>query len=487
MWSFPRFPLSALLAGLCGLVLNGCAARPPATVVTGSRPFVNHGLVGVGRMPSDMKDKFGETFGSFSAMAFAPGSWKREADGSYSGTLFTQPDRGYNVTGTTNYNARTNKLTVAFLPALPGIPGAQLRLTLADTLPLTEADGTPLTALDPTASGAGSRPGFPPLPQAYNGRLSIDAEGLAIQRDGTFWISDEYGPYLYKFSPAGKLLAAIRPPEALIPKRNGADSFASANPASGQPKVEPADPSTGRQNNQGLEGLSLSPDGKTLFALLQSATRQDGGTGSSGPRRHSRLLAYDLSQPAAPVLKGEYIVPLPTYLEKGVSRVAAQSELQAIDDTRFLVLARDGNGRNAASPVSVYRSIVVYDISEASNIAETPYDSPTTPITPNGELLAAIKPAAATPFIDMNDPAELAKFGLNNGPTSDSNTLSEKWESMALVPTLDPANPNDWFLFVGNDNDFATTRGYQVGAAYKADLDNDSMILVYRLTLPPRR
>ena len=76
-------------------------------------------------------------------------------------------------------------------------------------------------------------------------------------------------------------------------------------------------------------------------------------------------------------------------------------------------------------------------------------------------------PATLTPFIDINDNAELAKFGLHNGPPNDRDNLSEKWEGMALVPALDPANPSDFFLFITNDNDFITQNGYQVGAPYK--------------------
>jgi hypothetical protein len=57
---------------------------------------------------------------------------------------------------------------------------------------------------------------------------------------------------------------------------------------------------------------------------------------------------------------------------------------------------------------------------------------------------------------------------------------------MALAPALDPANPNDYFLFVTNDNDFITQNGYQAGTRYKdaSGLEVDTMILVYRITLP---
>jgi len=57
---------------------------------------------------------------------------------------------------------------------------------------------------------------------------------------------------------------------------------------------------------------------------------------------------------------------------------------------------------------------------------------------------------------------------------------------MSLAPALDTAAPDDWFLFVANDNDFLTQDGFQVGQAYKAEdgADVDTMFQVYRVTLP---
>ena len=54
------------------------------------------------------------------------------------------------------------------------------------------------------------------------------------------------------------------------------------------------------------------------------------------------------------------------------------------------------------------------------------------------------------------------------------------------TPALDPANPNDYFLFITNDNDFITQNGFQVGAPYKdqSGADVDTTLLVYRVTLP---
>lgn len=84
----------------------------------------------------------------------------------------------------------------------------------------------------------------------------MDSEGLVINDDGTFWVSDEYGPYVWLFDANGTIISAIRPPEAIIPKRNGSDSFSADSPplyeddGSGD-DVTPADNPTGRDNNHG--------------------------------------------------------------------------------------------------------------------------------------------------------------------------------------------------------------------------------------------
>src|SRR5262249_10850557 len=128
-----------------------------------------------------------------------------------------------------------------------------------------------------------------------------------------------------------------------------------------------ATPVDGRRPNQGLEGVSLSPDGTRLFALLQSATIQDSDSNNQN-RRQTRLLVYDVSSnatPPAPI--GEYALTLPTYRTTGngaaVNSTAAQSEIVALDNDRLLVLSRDGNGLgNSGTNPSVIKSVLLVDV-----------------------------------------------------------------------------------------------------------------------------
>ena len=129
---------------------------PPAvagdTLTVGGLTLVNKGLVGVGRIPADRRDKFGETFGSGSGMAADLTTWKKTADG-YNGTFYLLPDRGYNVAGTTDYRARLYKLSIAFKPVADAVGTSVAErqrtvvATLADTIPLVDATGQSLTGL----------------------------------------------------------------------------------------------------------------------------------------------------------------------------------------------------------------------------------------------------------------------------------------------------------------------------------------------------
>ncbi|MBB3595548.1 hypothetical protein FHX08_005960 [Rhizobium sp. BK529] len=47
-------------------------------------------------------------------------------------------------------------------------------------------------------------------------------------------------------------------------------------------------------------------------------------------------------------------------------------------------------------------------------------------------------------------------MGLHNGAPNDKNNLPEKSEAMGLASVLDPNLPDDYFLFIANDNDFLT-------------------------------
>jgi hypothetical protein len=483
------------------LLLSGVAASAQSVAFKG-QTFVNKGLVGVARVPSNAIDQFGDTLGGIgSGMAMDLRSWHQNRDGSFGGTLYMLPDRGWNTQGTVDYRGRLHRFEVTLNPLFSGSTTSQnqLQLHYKSSVAFHRFAGIQTTGLDPNAV---QRAGllFPDLPiSSPNGHISVDNEAVVHVGDGTVWVSDEYGPYVYHYGPEGTLLQVIRPPEAFIPMRRDAsgklvENFSANSPPAGS-TLNTGNPVSGRQNNQGFEGLAMSPDRKTLFILLQSALIQDLDATSAATirltRRNTRLLAYDLRH-LRPKLVGEYVVQLPLFQDQTTTTpallTAAQSEMLALNDHQFLVLARDSSvGQTFPNtPGSVYRSIDLLDISDATNIAGTSYDAVSTPVAPKGILTGSVKPATYQKFLDINDNTQLNRFGLHNGAPNDGNDLYEKWESMAVVPINDRRAPNDYFLFVGSDNDFITQDGHMVGQSYKdaSGFNVDSLVLVYRVTLP---
>lgn len=483
-------------------------AMPLAGVSLGGTQFRVLGLQGVGRIAANSIDSAtGESLGSISDMQIT--NFQNLGGGSWSGRFEFLPDRGYNSGSIySNYAARLNSFDFTFTPYTGTTPTAlqnQIQTTFVGSTRFTyDHDGNPATAGKYTsgmlASGVGSLFGLP-IPTVsgnttqsdgtVNGRLTLDSEGLVLDsragRAGSGWVSDEYGPYIYHFNASKQIDGLLRLPEALVPHSPAGTTNFFADP-----------PTNGRRINQGMEGIAQSPTGNRLFGLLQSATIQDSGTGNQG-RSNTRLLVYDVSQSDAPVDPvAQYVIQLPRIDDNGgtpaVNRTGAQSSILALNDHQLLILSRDGNGRGASgSPV--FKSILLAELNGATNI-DGLFDAEGNAVAPGGVLSPTVTPISWVEALNMLGKldlsiSELAQFGLNlNTAPGDVNTLSEKWEGLSLVSAQDPSAPGDYFLFIGNDNDFLSATGKYMDASgnlqsYNAGLENDTMILAWRVQIVP--
>lgn len=544
--NLPRLLTGSAALLVCSLAAHAQFTTPNITsnvgdvsVSLGGMTFINHGLQGVGTILGSTLDSFGETFGSVSSMQIT--NWTNVGDGSYTGVFNILPDRGYNNNNAggffSAYEARIQQVGFSFTPytSTANIGGTDIGSKIAAqnqitfTTPIT---GTKFTYADPTSGTLQTTTGLDPAAgkttifgktvpyvttytgQAFPGaptntvynnvnKLALDSEALVLKPDGSGYIGDEYGANVYYFNANKEIVGVITPPAALQPHKDGSLNFNST-----------AGGTDGRRNNQGFEGVSLSPDGTKLFALLQSATVQDTNGTAQATRSNTRLVVYDVSGGATPDNPtGEYVIQLPTYSSNGtgaVSATAAQSEIIALDDHRMLVLSRDANGQGSATAnKSMYKSVLLVDLNGATNIAGTAADASGAVISPGGVLNPSITPVSWVEAVNMLDTAQLDKFNitLDLGGTNQVTklTLGEKWEGMSLVPANDPSRPNDYYLFVANDNDFLTSNGYMVGPddtlipydAFSAHastrkptgangsptIENDTKFLVYSVTL----
>ena len=501
--------------------LDTTAVGASKNVILGGETYVNKGLVGVGVYSSSLLDSRGDTLGAFSSFKIDNSTWRKNADGSYTGTLFTLPDRGYNVGGLIDYGARIQKFGLSFTPdyTTNTVGQTQLSLSFQGTTMITDFNGAITTAVNPTGT---TLSGYSNVPTA-NGKFTLDSEGLAIRPDGSFYISEEYGATIYHVSKTGQMKGLITPVQALIPQFTQISGYSGFTTEAAA--VTTANQTGGRRDNQGMEAVDVTPDGKFLVSMLQSATRQDTINNSDFNRSFTRLFIYDISTNATPTSPVEhYLVSLPTFSSKGLgataNKTAAQSEIVALSRSTFLVLTRDGNGNGSGNAAlksgsttqpdnpMVWKDIALVSTVGATNLAGTIYETTYAPtVAGAGSTLApvaGIVAATTTDFVNLLNVNQLARFGLNTNTlgirdgtintalAQNSNSLSEKWEALSVVPCLDAAYPNDYFLMVGNDNDFLTATGTMLGTAYNGvsttpgaeTVDNPNRILVYRVTLP---
>ena len=213
-------------------------------------------------------------------------------------TFIATPDRGPNATAynplvdnTASYIARFQTLSMGLVK---NNSGSGLQYFLTPTLQATTLLSSPtalnygsgalgtgnvggvqyslgngmpsLNAFDHTNYFTGRSDNFDatkPSTNPNNGRL--DPEGVRVSNDGkTVFISDEYGPYIYQFDRAtGARIKSFELPGNLAVKN-----------LSSQGALEISGNTKGRIANKGMEGLSITPDGKTLVGIMQASLAQ---------------------------------------------------------------------------------------------------------------------------------------------------------------------------------------------------------------------
>ena len=170
--------LSLLSVGLVAASPVSNPAPPASQTTCNGKTYKYQELAGYGFLPSDARDKTGDTIGGIgSAIAIDKKSWKKKKGSKegYEGILYGLPDRGWNTRGTQNTQSRIHKFSISFDIASeataekPASPNFNIKYL--DTILLTAPDGTPATGLDADAKGHLSYPGFPDLPASTCKRI----------------------------------------------------------------------------------------------------------------------------------------------------------------------------------------------------------------------------------------------------------------------------------------------------------------------------
>ena len=250
-------------------------------------------------------------------------------------------DRGPNAAGSTANSIIFGKAD--FTPQIGRFRLLGNQLVLEATIQLKDAAGNPLTGL-PNPAGQGSTG---EIALDLNGQVitpdpnGIDSEGMVLLPDGTFWISDEYGPHIVHFDATGKTIERINP-------------FGTGTGGRTLPKVLAR-----RRPNRGMEGLTITPDGKTLVGLMQSPMYNPSSAAVSGSTV-IRIVTFDIATGSTK----QYV-----YLMEN-SSLTGCSEIAAITNTTFLALERDGDyGGNPAKPAT-FKRVYKFDLAGATDISD---------------------------------------------------------------------------------------------------------------------
>lgn len=281
--------------------------------------------------------------------------------------FYSLTDRGANVNVSCAGKSGLGFGVPSFTPQIGKFSLSGTTLTLQGTVTLKQANGSPLTGI-PHPNAQANRTEVPytlgcgPLAQDP---LGVDSEGLALAKDGTFWVSDEYGPHIVHFTADGRTIQRLKP-------------------GSGLPLALAR-----RRANRGMEGLTMLPDGKTLVGLMQSPLDNPTAGGSSAGRgsRLTRIVVYDTrtgrSRQYADILDATNTV---------------NSEITALTPTSFLVVERDGNFPLAGG-LGAIKKVYKLDISHATDISD-PADG-VAGLLIGGLTLEEITKGAADPYATL--------------------------------------------------------------------------------------
>lgn len=389
---------------------NALAARRAITVHTGDAPVLATASNGV---------RITDT-GYGSALTHRPG----DPDDVFLGMT----DRGPN-TDSEKSGEKIEPLT--FQPAIGRFRLVGGRMILDKRIGLRTADGTPVNGAVNTEATTGETivdlDGNPVAPSP----AGLDPEGLVAAPDGTFWISDEYGPYVLHVDATGREISRLKPFDGSLP---------------GELAMRTA--------NRGMEGLTLTPDGRTLVGVMQSALETPDLKGGFKKVPFVRIVTIDV---ASRKVTGQYLYLL--HLSEARTSV---SEITAVGNHTLLVDERDGD----AGP-DTFKRLYRIDLSRATNILNPPpgttYDASRGGLLVSGKSLEGLVSADKSAASNEDRAAEILSA---HGITAAQGELA--LDMTRLVWTADPSGrtfPHDKIegvavthggrtITVSNDSDF---------------------------------
>lgn len=375
------------------------------------------------------------------------------------------PDRGPNaisynaaIDDTVSYINRfeTFRLSLSATPAGSDLPYA-LTPKLVDTTLLHTSDrlvygngaaagvpnGAPkLNRQNHTNYFTGRSDNFDPTHLSTNPLdARLDPESIRVSNDGqSVFISDEYGPYIYRFDRrTGRRIDVIKVP----------DSFA-VSTLSSVGNTEISANTSGRVANKGMEGLAISPDGRTLFGAMQSPLLQDGGTNGG----FTRILRVDLRTGRSQ----QFAYPLTNIGTSAKPNYPTISDVVAVNDHVLLMDERDGKGLGDDSTAK-FKQVFRVDLNGAQDVSQA-----------SGQ--AGLAPYAMQKSLFLDVVAVLTSHGFS------AKDIPAKLESLTFGPDITMNGVRKHTFLIANDNDFI---GTVTDSNHPAGIDNPNQFFVFAM------
>lgn len=172
----------------------------------------------------------------------------------------------------------------------------------------------------------------------------LDGEGLVALSDGSFWVSDEYGPHIVHFDANGVEIDRIN-----------------AFKADKRSSIKLPTEFSYRRPNRGMEGLAITPDEKTLVGIMQSTMRLPNK--SVQKQAVTRIVTVNLETKKI----AQYL-----YIQDKAQN--SNSEITALGDNKFLVIERDGSffkgGPKKKPAPNAQKKVYMIDLSTGTNLEE---------------------------------------------------------------------------------------------------------------------
>ena len=163
-----------------------------------------------------------------------------------------------------------------------------------------------------------------PSPTRYLTGADFDTESVQVAPDGSFWLGDEFGPFLIHADAQGRVLRVY---ETML---DGQPIRSPDNPALQVPPSPTAAVPFRARRSGGYEGMAMTLDGQTLWAMLEQPLFAAGSDQPEGA--FLRILEFSTGQGAFTGRSLRY------RLEAGATAIG---DFNMIDERRALVIERD--------------------------------------------------------------------------------------------------------------------------------------------------